>query len=248
MKCPGWESDKVGYRFYLDWRNATDIFGKKTGAMVLQGVGLDGFDSYHEPSDWGMDILKVGRSLGIGALGFWQGDSAIRVETTDSVYCEIAQNGDLQSCVETDYFGWLADGKKVDVNSTLCIQAGSRLTRHDVRLSEALPNLCTGIVKLDQTLLQKEANGWGYIATWGKQSLAKDNLGMAVIYRVADKQLVSEDKYNHVLVLSPGGNTLSYYFLAAWEQEKEGIKTLEEFQAYLDQTLAGMANPVLVKM
>ena len=26
---PGWESDKVGYRFYLDWRNAIDIFGKK---------------------------------------------------------------------------------------------------------------------------------------------------------------------------------------------------------------------------
>ena len=32
---PGWESDKVGYRFYLDWRNATDIFGKKTNEMVL---------------------------------------------------------------------------------------------------------------------------------------------------------------------------------------------------------------------
>jgi hypothetical protein len=27
---PGWESDLVGYRFYLDWRNATDVFGKKT--------------------------------------------------------------------------------------------------------------------------------------------------------------------------------------------------------------------------
>src|SRR4030042_5678723 len=38
---PGWESDKVGYRFYLDWRNATDIFGKKTSDMVLQNVGQD---------------------------------------------------------------------------------------------------------------------------------------------------------------------------------------------------------------
>ena len=49
---PGWESDKVGYRFYLDWRNAVDIFGKKTNDMVLQEVGLDGFSSYHEPADW----------------------------------------------------------------------------------------------------------------------------------------------------------------------------------------------------
>ncbi|WP_300977302.1 DUF4861 family protein, partial [Flavobacterium sp.] len=25
---PGWESNKIGYRLYLDWRNAIDIFGK----------------------------------------------------------------------------------------------------------------------------------------------------------------------------------------------------------------------------
>ena len=65
---PGWESDKIGYRLYLDWRNATDIFGKKTHKLVLDGVGLDGFDSYHEVSDWGVDVLKVGSSLGIGSV------------------------------------------------------------------------------------------------------------------------------------------------------------------------------------
>ena len=42
---PGWESNKIGYRLYLDWRNAIDIFGKKTEAMVLQQVGLDNFDA-----------------------------------------------------------------------------------------------------------------------------------------------------------------------------------------------------------
>ncbi len=71
---PGWESDKIGYRIYLDWRNAIDIFGKKTDAMVLHNVGLDGFDSYHEMQDWGVDILKVGSALGIGTLAFWDGE------------------------------------------------------------------------------------------------------------------------------------------------------------------------------
>jgi len=65
---PGWESDKVGYRFYLDQRNATDVFGKVTREMVLQQVGLDGFDSYHEMQPWGMDVMKVGKSLGIGSI------------------------------------------------------------------------------------------------------------------------------------------------------------------------------------
>src|SRR5690606_9921803 len=48
---PGIESDKVGYRIYLDWRNGFDIFGKKTADMVLQDVGQDGYQSYHEDTD-----------------------------------------------------------------------------------------------------------------------------------------------------------------------------------------------------
>ena len=47
IKGPGWESDKVGYRFYLDWRNAADIFGKKVDTLVLQDVGQDGLIRSH---------------------------------------------------------------------------------------------------------------------------------------------------------------------------------------------------------
>ena len=60
---PGWENKQVGYRLYLDWRNAIDIFGKKVDTMVLSKVGQDGFDSYHENADWGQDILKAGKSM-----------------------------------------------------------------------------------------------------------------------------------------------------------------------------------------
>ncbi len=41
---PGWESDQMAYRFYLDWRNGMDVFGKLKPEPVLQSVGLDGFD------------------------------------------------------------------------------------------------------------------------------------------------------------------------------------------------------------
>lgn len=43
----GLENNQVGYRLYLDWRNATDIFGKKVTGLVLPEVGQDGFESYH---------------------------------------------------------------------------------------------------------------------------------------------------------------------------------------------------------
>ncbi|HET9054673.1 MAG TPA: DUF4861 family protein, partial [Cyclobacteriaceae bacterium] len=66
---PGIESDKVGYRIYLDWRNGFDIFGKTVADPILQKVGQDGYESYHHMQDWGMDILKVGESLGAGGFG-----------------------------------------------------------------------------------------------------------------------------------------------------------------------------------
>lgn len=246
---PGWESDKVGYRFYLDWRNATDIFGKKTPNMVLQNVGQDGFDSYHAISDWGMDVLKVGDALGIGSLALWHENKAQRVAQTDSVTCAIVANGAVHSQIQTKYFGWKVGAGVYNVVSNLSITAGSRLTKHLVEIDGNPQNLCTGIVKLDSTVLlaSPETNtGWAYLATYGKQSLANDHLGMAVLYRKNDLIEITEDQFSHVVVLKPEDGRLTYYFLGAWEQESNGIKTAEEFEAYLTQTVAELNSPMVI--
>lgn len=249
---PGWESDKVGYRFYLDWRNATDIFGKKTNEMVLQNVGLDGFDSYHEPADWGMDILKVGASLGIGSLGFWNEEKAHRVAETDSLESKIIANGDIYSQVRTKYHGWKINDQSVNLISDFSITAGSRLTLHQIETDKNIDNLCTGIVKHDKgeliTNAKKEKSGWGYMATFGEQSLADDQLGMAVIFNNKDLIALTEDKDSHVVVLKPTLRKLEYYFLAAWENEKEGIKDKKAFIQYLEQTIAILNNPLETSM
>jgi len=246
---PGWESDKIGYRFYLDWRNATDIFGKKIPDMVLQNVGQDGFDSYHAMLDWGMDILKVGESLGIGSLAMWQDEKANRVAQTDSIFCEIVANGPVQSKIQTTYFGWKIGKFSYNVVSDLSITAGSRLTKHVVNLSGSPENLCTGIVKLDSTKLlasPEASGGWVYLATYGKQSLAQDHLGMAVLYRKNDLIKIAADQHSHVVVLKPANGELTYYFLGAWEQEPHGIKTVEAFEIYLKQTVAELNAPLVI--
>lgn len=247
---PGWESDKVGYRLYLDWRNAIDIFGKKTPDMVLQNVGLDGFDSYHEMADWGMDILKVGDALGIGSLAMWHAGQAQRVARTDSVTCAIIANGTVYSQIQIKYFGWKVGEGVYNVVSNLSITAGSRLTKHQVEIDGNPDNLCTGIVKLGNTelLVSPESNeGWSYLATYGKQSLANDMLGMAVLYRKSDLIEVTADQLNHVLVLKPENGWLTYYFLAAWEQEPDGIKNKEEFKAYLTKTIGELNTPMMIE-
>ncbi|MBN2424946.1 MAG: DUF4861 domain-containing protein [Calditrichaceae bacterium] len=244
---PGWESDKVGYRFYLDWRNAVDIFGKKAPEMILQNVGLDGFDSYHEMSDWGMDVLKVGESLGIGSIAMWLNDKAERVAETDSVTCKIVINGPIQSKIRTNYHGWAIGGLKTDLTSCLTINAGSRLTKCDLRMSVMPENICTGIVKLDSSniiLSSDENSAWKYLATYGKQSLANDKLGMAVLFNNDDFIKLTADNHSHVVVLQPKNQRLNYYFLAAWEKEPAGISTEEQFVEYLKKTIEKLNVPV----
>ena len=102
--------------------------------MVLQGVGQDGFDSYHEMSDWGMDVLKVGESLGIGSIGMWHDNKVHRVSQTDSVTCEIVLNGAVESLIRTKYFGWKVGDGNFNLNSELSIFAGSRMTKHHLQI------------------------------------------------------------------------------------------------------------------
>lgn len=247
---PGWESDKVGYRFYLDWRNAIDVYGKKIPDMVLQNVGLDGFDSYHEMADWGVDVLKVGNSLGCGSIGMWYNNKAERVAQTDSIICRIVSNGPIESQIETKYFGWKAGKDSYNLISNLSINAGSRLTKHYLQIDGKPQNLCTGIAKNDSAQLIQSVNkesGFLYLATYGRQTLQNDNLGMAVIFSKENFIQIDEDQLSHVVILKPADGVLDYYFLAAWEKEPGGIATEADFVSYLESTVSVLDSEILVK-
>ena len=238
---PGWESDKIAYRFYLDWRNATDIFGKKVDTLVLQTVGLDGFDSYHEMSDWGADILKVGGALGIGTIAHWANKQANRVAKTDSLFSEISMNGNLQSQVTTRYMGWEFEGGKTDLTSVLTIRAGSYLTKCDLTGSNPIDSLATGIIRLPDTeILQSagEQGEWAYYGTFGIQSLNKDHLGLFIFYKKSQLETITEDKLNHVIVMKPVNRKLTYYFGGVWEQDASKTDTQDKFELFLQKQLA----------
>ncbi len=245
---PGWESDKIAFRFYLDWRNAVDIFGKRVDDMVLQNVGLDGFDSYHEMSDWGADILKVGSALGVGTIAHWANDQANRVAVTDSLYSEITENGALESQVTTVYKGWEFEGGKTDLTSVLTIRAGSYLTKCELTSSNPIDNLSTGIIKLPETEVLQSGNEdgeWAYFGTFGVQSLNKDHLGMFVFYKKGQAKTVTEDKKSHVIVLTPENQKVTYYFGGAWELDASNMDSKEKFETFLNHQLA-MLNAGLI--
>ncbi|RKS92556.1 uncharacterized protein DUF4861 [Flavobacterium limicola] len=237
---PGWESNKIGYRLYLDWRNAIDIFGKKTEAIILPQVGQDGFDSYHEMSDWGSDILKAGKGIGIGSIDRYLNKQRLHFYEVDSTIAKV-ENKVKSSGVKINYYGWKSASDKIDFTSELTINPDQRYTKHTIQASQAIAGICTGIVKQKNTEVLKKVSRnkkWAYLATYGAQTLVPDKLGMAIFYEIKTIESEVDAEFDHLLIFKPTTKCTSFYFLGAWEQEVNGIKSKEDFVKYLDEKLA----------
>lgn len=246
---PGWESDMTAYRFYLDQRNGIDVYGKKTPGIVLPAVGVDGYDNYHNMADWGMDILKVGKALGLGSIAIWDGEKAVRVESRDSAMCYIPADGKVRSQVMTKYYGWDANGTKCNLDALISIDAGNRASHMELLVDKKVDNLTTGIIKDKRAdLILPENNSkkdkWSYIATFGKQSLNSDMMGLVVFYRNDQLKEVTEDQLNHLVVLNPTDGYVEYYFMPTWELDWEPIKNADDFKACIEEMLDKLNNPI----
>lgn len=247
---PGIESDRVAYRIYLDWRNGFDIFGKKQPGLKLQDIGLDGYDSYHEMSNWGADILKVGDSLGMGGFGFWDGEQVIRVEQTDGRSATVNSSGLILSSFAIDYSGWTLPEFKTNLNANFSMSAGSPLVHVTLKTSETLPNMAVGLGKHDAAELITgdlgDDSGWAYLATFGQQTLFDDGLGEFILYRKSDARQLVDDPHNHAIVMKDTGAGLEYYFGAVWSGEAQGISERGAFETFLTQEIEKLAQPVLL--
>lgn len=254
---PGWESELVDYRFYLDSRNRNDIFGKKVHKLVMATIGKydlvsNSKESYTKMLYWGMDIFKVNESLGIGSIAMYAGGKVEAVSKIDSEICTVADNGPIYSGIYTNYYGWNVDGKKYNLNSLVSITAESRLTRTDLNITGDPENLTTGLAKHENTdfIKSNDKGNWQYISLYGRQSLAgkNDKLGIVVFYKKSDLIEQTQDSDSYLVVLKPDNGKLKYYFADAWDEEPNGIKSKKEFVDYMNEIVKGLNNPVEIKI
>jgi hypothetical protein len=197
---PAWENDKVGFRLYLDVRNTKDIWGKTTSQMVLDEVGEDPGKNYHQLANWGMDILKVGKSLGAGGLALHVElpggrDTLIRLGGVNmgKVQYERIADGPVRAILRLQYPEWkILDGlPPVVVNEEISIWGGQYFYESKVYMKGAPSNskLVTGIVNLNSKQFYKlDTAGQMILYTYDVQTENSDKLGMAIIM---DKKYVS---------------------------------------------------------
>ncbi len=244
---PGWESDRVGHRVYMDHRNGIDIFGKKLPGMILQDIDYTNED-YSTMSDWGMDVLHNGDALGLGSVGTWQSGAPVKMSDLQSLSVRILASGPVYALMRMTYGGWQTGVGTYNVTADISITAGSRVTRKVVTVDGDIDNLCAGMPKHDQGAVVPPPNttGWTHLTTYGNQSLVPDALGIGVLYRSADEIQLVEDALNRLVVLSPTDGSLTYYLLAAWTQEGGGVANQQAFSSFLDSTLRELDSPVTV--
>jgi hypothetical protein len=243
MEGPAWENDIIAFRNYYDARNGIDIFGKRTSAMVLDSVGVNGRD-YHILSDWGMDILKVGNSLGAGAIAIEIGDSLYRVGPCEEGNYRLITEGPVRAILEMTYKKVPAGGRFYNITHQISICAGDRFYRSRVWVSDLQGDemLVTGIVNLHDVPADTLSEGdRKVIYSLGNQGISGEVLGMAVIlpadrfkrFReapVTGSGIVS----THLVSMTPEKNKpVEFYFLAAWEMQDGRVKEKEYFARLL---------------
>ncbi|SEA17033.1 protein of unknown function [Arachidicoccus rhizosphaerae] len=265
---PGWENDKVAFRLYFDTRNNKDIYGKRIPGMVMDSVGANPKNSYHKLAPWGMDILKVGTSLGAGALAFSYRlpdgkDTLVRLGGNDikgETY-QLLSDGPLQASFLMTY-PWQLAGNPVTVTEKITITAGQYSYTSDIAVQgEGLPKdlkVNMGIAdfytnQMDSVVTSKSKA----VYSFGQQSENHDNLGMAVIsdhpalasiWQIKEKPLPISDITSSYLMELPisSDHPVQFRFYAGWGLSDPAFNSQSGFKEMLERAMELESNPVII--
>ena len=272
---PVWENDKVAFRHYFDDRNGVDIFGKTTDSLVADRMGYDTKNaSYHELQLWGMDILKVGGSLGAGALAITTQDGKLyKLGKTDKATYKQIASGPARAIFRLSYEGWqLPGGETIGLEQQISLWAGHYWYQSQVKLKNitTTKKLVTGIttVKLtDKDSLYFRVNNEEYvsIATHARQgeshhAAAKndphDFLGMGILVpkNIYGSKASAPQKgegndvtttYYVTLEAAPDKEVV-YYFFAGWGYGNKSFEDAETFLELIDDQADRLDTPIKI--
>jgi hypothetical protein len=259
---PGWENDKVAFRSYFDERNGRDIFGKISDKMVLSRID-SAYIQYHDLSDWGMDILKVGNSLGAGSLAMFSNDSIYRLGKTAFSSFKKVVNGPVRSIFRLEYHDWKVADSNYLVMDEIQIFGGQYYYENRITLSGEFAGereLVSGI-----TLMHMPDSNYipvrnenpvtsNILYVYGKQSLNNDYLGMASVVNKSQfsgwinapriESGTSVIQTTGVKLKLTNQKPVSFRFYACWEKTDPVFSTEKGFAQFLEKQCLCIDHPI----
>lgn len=265
-----WENDKMAFRNYFDCRNAKDLFGKLVPEMVMDKLATKDRGSYHKLSDWGMDVLHVGPSLGSGGIAMFKNDSLYRLGSTDKFEFQVISRGPVRSIFDMKYEGWNVDGKLLSAVERVSIWAGKYWFKSDVTVqgiekeSELVIGIVTSHLK-DKKPFDFTANReYDAIATHDKQSMIDDYLGMGILLKTKEKvrigdapilpeSIIKGDRWNQpvgqttfITQKIQNNQSVTHYFFTAWEKENKKWAQQESFVNMMKTQAEELSSPITI--
>ena len=270
-----WENEKMAFRTYFDCRNVKDLFGKLKPGLIIDKIQTPEMPDYHKLSDWGMDILHCGSSVGSGGLALLEEDSLYRLGSTDRYVYQKVIEGPVRSIFELKYEGWHVGSQNLSAVERITIYPGKYWFQSDVTISGTndQKQLATGIVTsmLKKEPIEFEANSdYKAIATLDAQSLNNDELGMAVLLKKDEVtkvdrttdidfyslgyKTVDEKKFSNVISQTyyvaqkiNAEKPARHYFFAVWGLENEKWKSMDNFKSYISAEAELLSHPIVIE-
>ncbi len=249
-----WENDRIAHRMYgkaleqtpAEMAYGIDVWVKRTNRLVLNERYQRA--DYHTDHGDGLDYYHVGLSLGAGAIAPYMHDTIWFPKNYRA--SKVFDNGPLRSTFQLIYDEWNVAGKKVRMTKTVSIDAGSQMTKQEIRFetltNDSLP-VVTGIIKRKEQgeMLLNEKDG--ILAYWEPQHGNDGTTGVACISTTPIiSMLVNKD---HLLAqtYAQTNHSFIYYSGAAWSKAGQITSSKEWFQ-YLVNFQNNIKNPLIISI
>ena len=218
----GWESNWCAYRMYY---GQIDFFGKR-----LEGLRLKTMKDYHHIADWGMDVLHVGESSGLGGISIWEGDKRIPVMNPAGggavkIKQQILSTGPVRALVRLDFTNIRSAENEYKVSLLVSTFADNRFSRQDITITSTAGDSVVyspGIVKLanDTWYINTAA---GMLASWGCWNPEIKDIGLGLMFSPDEYCGYAEsDNDRYVKLKIPAGLRRTHWILGGW---RKGFKS-----------------------
>lgn len=245
------ESELMAYRIYFDKKQTIDPYCKRKPQLELA-------HSHWYPNDsllaagYGDDILRVSGTVGVGSVKYWNGKKHVHIEPVALRSERIVSQSRNKATIEIAVKDWQVEGRSVDMTTRYTMQAGHRDMRCDVKASEPIEGLCTGVQTIpakggkDTTTIILE-NGV-LLASWGTDwpvndsaKYAKETVGLGVFIPKKYAGELKHDKQNNLCILTSlplreGAGVGLHFYLTCCGATKENhpvARNAEEWLVYL---------------
>jgi rhamnogalacturonyl hydrolase YesR len=245
----------VEQRYWIEDVVMMPLVEKLRAENRQRGDSLYRINSYHHDHGRGMDLYKVGATLGCGTPAFMDGDRLVYP------YCfkdyEVLDNGPLRTTVLLNYHKTPWQGDSITEHRIISLDKGSNFNKMTVWYSNLKQpvRLASGVVlhSEDKESVVLGNDHVAYADPTDNPRVNNCQVFVATLYPkggISTRKVLFDKPFGgnegHALGILDGykGERFTYYFGSAWS--KYDVRTMAEWEQRIDWTLRSLRHPLKV--